>query len=629
MNIPQPMTWETNPRGDDQQEEATPNRQSVASQHSDGDSQQEDGQEDANDNKPCDLSNLEILYSIESYRAIVTPVALTMILSSLAVVYFNDEETLAAGEQASAQAYQVFDLQEGDMTQNFYASLGNTLIIVSVICVMTFVIVLLYKYRCLKLFYGYMVVVTAILLGYFTANMFIVAIKIYGWHVDKLSFAFVMYNYAVVGTLAIFYQKGIPRWVTQGYLITSSVCMAWQLSYFNDWLAWTLLVMLALYDLFAVLSPCGPLKALAKLISKPGAPQLPGLLYEANLPEGVKKPKGRPKNTANIGDDRNHLSRERQEPCSSSNEEKQPEEGDNSSQGNRDKHAGNETSHTLSMAKRREKSMQWRLSQQFPSSLHNSHPTLPPRLWSSQPENHVGECAHTTHNTSEKRRRDDSMNQTHLPEDVDTSNVSQVPLALARLYKLRILDTKGALRKQRFAKSWQLFYTSEEVREGEWTPRQLRSEVTGIFPARGGKIEKAEEQKYGAGVAYVVYNRLGEEIRKFVITREGTVKQVLKRDSPYENPHDDESNSIKLGIGDFVFYSVLVAKAAQFSFTAFATCFFVVLMGMAATLLILAIKGKALPALPISIFMGVVIFLCTRELIQPWIRDLLRQNFYV
>lgn len=149
--------------------------------------------------------------------------------------------------------------------------------------------------------------------------------------------------------------------------------------------------------------------------------------------------------------------------------------------------------------------------------------------------------------------------------------------------------------------------------------------------ARGGVISRAEEQKYEAGVAYVVSNRSGEETRKFVVTREGKVMQVLRRDPEErgENDDQDEPSSIKLGIGDFVFYSLLVSKAAQYSFTTFVTCFLVVLFGLAGTLVILALKGKALPALPISIGLGVLVFLGTKELIQPWIQTVLRQNFFV
>ena len=40
-----------------------------------------------------------------------------------------------------------------------------------------------------------------------------------------------------------------------------------------------------LYDLCAVLTPCGPLRMLVNLIQKEGRP-LPGLLYEAEVNQG-------------------------------------------------------------------------------------------------------------------------------------------------------------------------------------------------------------------------------------------------------------------------------------------------------------------------------------------------------
>jgi presenilin 1 len=47
--------------------------------------------------------------------------------------------------------------------------------------------------------------------------------------------------------------------------------------------------MLGFYDLCAVLTPCGPLKALVRLLQKDeenneGRGMIPGLLYEAKLP---------------------------------------------------------------------------------------------------------------------------------------------------------------------------------------------------------------------------------------------------------------------------------------------------------------------------------------------------------
>ena len=70
--------------------------------------------------------------------------------------------------------------------------------------------------------------------------------------------------------------------------------------------------------------------------------------------------------------------------------------------------------------------------------------------------------------------------------------------------------------------------------------------------------------------------------------------------------------TIHLGLGDFVFYSVLVAKAAQYDFSALAACFLVILLGLSSTLLIVSVFRNAIPALPVSIGLGVLAYLFTR-----------------
>lgn len=71
--------------------------------------------------------------------------------------------------------------------------------------------------------------------------------------------------------------------VTQGYLVATTVILAWNLSKFDEWTCWALLVALAFWDLCAVLTPCGPLQMLVGLMQQRNEP-LPGLLYEAQLP---------------------------------------------------------------------------------------------------------------------------------------------------------------------------------------------------------------------------------------------------------------------------------------------------------------------------------------------------------
>ena len=155
-----------------------------------------------------------------------------------------------------AAAYQYFDTSNASTLSSILLSLLNGLIMVTVIALMTFVIVLLYKYNCMWCLIGYMMFASTSLLGFLGGHIWYVAIQIYDLPVDKVTYVLVLWNFAAVGILSIFYGRGVPKFVSQGYLICTSVILAWHLSFFDDVMAWSLLFMLAMYDLCAVLTPC-------------------------------------------------------------------------------------------------------------------------------------------------------------------------------------------------------------------------------------------------------------------------------------------------------------------------------------------------------------------------------------
>lgn len=77
----------------------------------------------------------------------------------------------------------------------------------------------------------------------------------------------------------------------------------------------------------------------------------------------------------------------------------------------------------------------------------------------------------------------------------------------------------------------------------------------------------------------------------------------------------------KLGLGDFIFYSLLVGRASQFSYVSWMTCYVCVVMGLVGTLTcLLFLRGKvpALPALPISIFSATAAYFVTRYSTVPY-----------
>ncbi|KAK8573882.1 hypothetical protein V6N13_096813 [Hibiscus sabdariffa] len=77
------------------------------------------------------------------------------------------------------------------------------------------------------------------------------------------------------------------------------------------------------------------------------------------------------------------------------------------------------------------------------------------------------------------------------------------------------------------------------------------------------------------------------------------------------------SGAIKLGLGDFIFYSVLVGRAAMYDFMTVYACYLAIVAGLGVTLMLLALYQKALPALPVSIALGVLFYFLTRICVLP------------
>lgn len=110
-------------------------------------------------------------------------------------------------------------------------SLVNALVIIGAIAILTFGMALLYKFNCLKFLTGYIMFASAAILS-FVGGQLVDSVINDQLHAtaDWPSFLFIMINFGIVGVVSIFYQKGTPKMIQNGYLVMVSVILAWEFS---------------------------------------------------------------------------------------------------------------------------------------------------------------------------------------------------------------------------------------------------------------------------------------------------------------------------------------------------------------------------------------------------------------
>merc|ERR1711988_190142 len=89
-----------------------------------------------------------------------------------------------------------------------------------------------------------------------------------------------------------------------------------------------------------------------------------------------------------------------------------------------------------------------------------------------------------------------------------------------------------------------------------------------------------------------------------------------------------KSRPIRLGLGDFIFYSVLVSTAGHFGGAVAAiVCMLTIQVGLGTTLMLLVVAKKALPALPIPILFCVIIYSLFRFSTLSYVSDIMSHGY--
>lgn len=102
--------------------------------------------------------------------------------------------------------------------------------------------------------------------------------------IDIITVAFITWNFTLVGMSAIFslYVPG-PIYLQNFYLIHNSAMLALVvITFLPGWAPFILMLFLILWDMFAVLTPYGPLNMIINMAEEGGITEMPGLIYTTN-----------------------------------------------------------------------------------------------------------------------------------------------------------------------------------------------------------------------------------------------------------------------------------------------------------------------------------------------------------
>ncbi|VDN98639.1 unnamed protein product [Rodentolepis nana] len=413
--------------------------------------------------------------------------------------------------------YAPFNTPNADIGTQTWQTLVNVAIILTFVIVTTFILVLLFKFKCYKFLTGWLIMATFAVVFLASFTFFAQLLQASRIFFDNITFAILLWNFGVLGLISIHWRG--PLVLQQAYLIFNSVVVALTLLRFlPKWTCWVLLGAISIWDLIAVLCPRGPLRMLVEMAQERNLPLFPAIIYSTAA--------------AYIADSAS--------PSSPTTTRKPREEAIPLKTA--DERTGAQTLVNL--------------NEMPPASLRRRHPESS----SLAPTHDSGyETRGQTHpNGAMNDGNRVKSNRSHQP--IDGSNSHQ-----------------------------------------EWHDSSP--------PLTTGTNEALSHEMVASGDQLEAPNEWLRDVQEDIIDR--------------------EERGVKLGLGDFVFYSVLIGRASlDGDILTAISCYVAILVGMCLTIVALAVARRALPALPISIICGIIFYFSTAAVITPFIHAVSERRLF-